>query len=147
VLPICLGTTLPSFDYAREAATTSRGDFLIRTGLVSVSFRHVGPTGTVYGIDASPEMLARAEKKLRKAGAEVVFNNGIAQALPFPDKSAGKVTIKHGPVANLDMPPMTMVFRVKDPAMLDQVKEGDKIKFNADRIDGALTVTAIQAGN
>jgi Cu/Ag efflux protein CusF len=92
-------------------------------------------------------MLARAEKKLRKAGAEVVFKNGIAQALPFPDKSAGKVTIKHGPVANLDMPPMTMVFRVKDPAMLDQVKEGDKIKFNADRIDGALTVTAIQAGN
>ena len=60
------------------------------------------------------------------------------------DKSAGKVTIKHGPLANLDMPSMTMVFRVKDPAMLDQVKEGDKIKFNADRIDGTLTVTEMQ---
>jgi Cu(I)/Ag(I) efflux system periplasmic protein CusF len=57
------------------------------------------------------------------------------------DKNAGKVTIKHGPLANLDMPSMTMVFRVKDPAMLDQVKEGDKIKFSADRIDGAITVT------
>ena len=60
------------------------------------------------------------------------------------DKNAGKVTIKHGPLSNLDMPPMTMVFRVKDPAMLDQVKEGDKIKFSADRVDGALTVTEMQ---
>jgi Cu(I)/Ag(I) efflux system periplasmic protein CusF len=63
------------------------------------------------------------------------------------DKSAGKVTIKHGPLANLDMPSMTMVFRVKDPAMLDQVKEGDKIKFNAEKIDGALTVTEMQVNN
>jgi Cu/Ag efflux protein CusF len=62
------------------------------------------------------------------------------------DKSAGKVTIKHGPLQNLDMPPMTMVFRVKDSAMLEQLKEGDKIKFSAERIDGALTVTAIQPG-
>ena len=61
------------------------------------------------------------------------------------DKGAGKVTIKHGPLQNLDMPPMTMVFRVKDPAMLDQLKEGDKIKFAADKIDGALTVTEVQA--
>jgi Cu/Ag efflux protein CusF len=60
------------------------------------------------------------------------------------DKSAGKVTIRHGPLANLDMPSMTMVFRVKDPAMLDQVKEGDKIKFSADRIDGTLMVTEMQ---
>ena len=63
------------------------------------------------------------------------------------DKSAGKVTIKHGPLANLDMPSMTMVFRVKDPAMLDQVKEGDKIKFSAEKIDGALTVTEMRVNN
>ena len=60
------------------------------------------------------------------------------------DKSAGKVTIKHGPLQNLDMPAMTMVFRVKDPATLDQLKEGDKIRFNAVKIDGALAVTDIQ---
>jgi ubiquinone/menaquinone biosynthesis C-methylase UbiE len=47
--------------------------------------RYVGPTGTVYGIDASPEMLARAEKKASKARLEVIFKNGAAQALPFPD--------------------------------------------------------------
>ncbi len=60
------------------------------------------------------------------------------------DKSASKVTIKHGPLTNLDMPPMTMVFRVKDPTLLDKIKEGDKIKFSADRVDGALTVTEVQ---
>ncbi len=60
------------------------------------------------------------------------------------DKDSGKVTIKHGPLQNLEMPAMTMVFRVKDPAMLDPLKEGDKIKFVADKIDGALTVTQIQ---
>ena len=60
------------------------------------------------------------------------------------DKDGGKLTIKHGPLVNLDMPGMTMVFRVKDPAMLSQVKEGDKIKFVADRIDGTITVTQLE---
>jgi len=56
------------------------------------------------------------------------------------DKSSGKVTIKHGPLDNLGMPAMTMVFRVKDPAMLDQMKEGDKINFVAEKVNGAFTV-------
>ena len=56
------------------------------------------------------------------------------------DKSSGKVTIKHGPLANLGMPAMTMVFRVKDPAMLDQLKEGDRINFVAEKVNGAITV-------
>ena len=60
------------------------------------------------------------------------------------DKDAGKLTIKHGPLTNLDMPGMTMVFRVKDPAMLDQVKEGDKIRFVADRVNGAITVVELK---
>jgi Cu(I)/Ag(I) efflux system periplasmic protein CusF len=60
------------------------------------------------------------------------------------DKDGGKLTIKHGPLANLDMPGMTMVFRVKDPAMLSQVKEGDKIKFVADRVNGAITVLQLE---
>ena len=60
------------------------------------------------------------------------------------DKEAGKITIKHGRLANLGMAPMTMVFQVKDPAMLEQVKAGDKVKFAAEKINGALTVTALQ---
>ncbi|MFC7299654.1 copper-binding protein [Herminiimonas aquatilis] len=56
------------------------------------------------------------------------------------NKEGGKVTIKHGPLDNLDMPGMTMIFRVQDPAMLDQIREGDKIKFVADKVDGVFVV-------
>jgi Cu/Ag efflux protein CusF len=62
------------------------------------------------------------------------------------DKAAGKVTIKHGPIKKLDMDSMTMVFRVADPAMLDTVKPGDRIEFEADRVNGAITVTKIGKG-
>lgn len=61
------------------------------------------------------------------------------------DKGAGRVTIKHGPLTTLDMPPMTMVFRVKDPAMLDQLKAGDNIRFKAEKIGGNYTVTEYQS--
>ena len=60
------------------------------------------------------------------------------------DKDQKKLTIKHGELKTLEMPSMTMVFQVKDPAMLDQVKVGDKVRFNAERVDGAITVTAIE---
>ena len=61
------------------------------------------------------------------------------------DKDAKKITIRHGPIANLDMPAMTMVFQVRDPAMLDQVKAGDKIKFLADKAGGVYTVVRIES--
>jgi Cu(I)/Ag(I) efflux system protein CusF len=60
------------------------------------------------------------------------------------DKEQGKVTLKHGPITNLDMPGMTMVFKLADPKMLDSIKEGDKVKFSADKVNGAITVTAIE---
>ena len=59
------------------------------------------------------------------------------------DKDTGKVTIKHGAIKNLDMPAMTMVFRVKDAAMLDQVKAGDRIEFSSDKVNGNFTVTKV----
>ncbi len=56
------------------------------TGTLAIAAkRQVGPTGTVCGVDASPEMVARATKKARKAGLEVIFKSGLAEALPFPD--------------------------------------------------------------
>jgi Cu(I)/Ag(I) efflux system periplasmic protein CusF len=61
------------------------------------------------------------------------------------DKDAKKITLRHGPLANLDMPAMTMVFQVQDPAMLDNVKTGDKVKFRAEKIGGAFTITQIDA--
>ncbi len=61
------------------------------------------------------------------------------------DKAAGKITLKHGPIKNLDMDFMTMVFRVADPALLDKAKAGDKVRFEADRINCAITITAMKA--
>ncbi|WOB05969.1 copper-binding protein [Piscinibacter gummiphilus] len=61
------------------------------------------------------------------------------------DKEQGKITLKHGPIPNLEMEGMTMVFRVSDAKLLDAVKQGDKVKFTADKVNGAFTVTSIQA--
>jgi Cu(I)/Ag(I) efflux system protein CusF len=60
------------------------------------------------------------------------------------DKDAKKITIKHGELKNLNMPPMTMVFRVKDPTMLDTVQSGDKISFVAEKSGGQFIVTRIE---
>lgn len=61
------------------------------------------------------------------------------------DKDARKITLRHSEIKKLDMPAMTMVFPVKDPAMLDKVKAGDKVKFKVETVGGALTVTEIES--
>lgn len=63
------------------------------------------------------------------------------------DKEAKKITLRHGPITNLDMPAMTMVFQVTDAALLDKVKVGDKVKFNAEKISGGYAVTDIGPAN
>jgi Cu/Ag efflux protein CusF len=61
------------------------------------------------------------------------------------DASAQKITVKHGPLKKFDMDePMTMVFRAQDPAMLKVVKTGDKIRFDAEKINGQFTLTKIE---
>jgi Cu(I)/Ag(I) efflux system protein CusF len=88
------------------------------------------------------------------------FLTGIASAQTAPaepaamadgevrkiDKEARKVTIRHGPLPALDMPPMTMVFGVRDAAMLEQVQVGEKVRFVAEKIEGRFVVTRIEAG-
>ena len=59
------------------------------------------------------------------------------------DEPQGKLTINHGPIKNLDMDAMTMVFRAADPAMLKGLKAGTKVKFDADRVNGQITVTKL----
>ncbi len=61
------------------------------------------------------------------------------------DVGGGKVTLKHGDIPNLDMPPMTMVFQVRNPAQLAGLKAGDKIRFSADKVNGAYTVIDLEA--
>lgn len=77
-------------DKLLQLARVAKGEFVLDVGcgtgtLAIAAKRRVGPSGAVYGIDASPEMLARAEQKARRASAEIFFRNGLAEALPFPD--------------------------------------------------------------
>jgi Cu(I)/Ag(I) efflux system periplasmic protein CusF len=61
------------------------------------------------------------------------------------DKDSKKITLKHAEIKSLDMPAMTMVFQVKDPAMLDAVKSGDKVKFSVEMVGTAMVITEISA--
>ena len=74
------------------------------------------------------------------ASAET-FTKGVVKKI---DAKAGKVTIIHEELVDLDMPAMTMVFRVADAAMLETLSEGKEIEFVADRVEGKLTVTKLQ---
>lgn len=84
---------------------------------------------------------ADAQTTQQKAAPVSTMSDGEVRRV---DKEAKKLTIRHGPIQNLDMPAMTMVFQVKDPAMLDKVNAGDKIKFSAEKIGGTFTVTEIE---
>ena len=77
--------------------------------------------------------------------------SALAQALPLAegevrrvDKAGGKISLKHGEIKNLDMPPMSMVFQVSDKALLDKVKAGDKVNFTASQVNGDYTVMSIE---
>lgn len=78
------------------------------------------------------------------------LGNALAQASSVNgevtkiDKEQSKITLKHGPIKNLDMDGMTMVFRVQGPKMLGSLKTGDKVKFEADRVNGQVTIIKMQ---
>jgi Cu(I)/Ag(I) efflux system protein CusF len=94
-------------------------------------------------------------KSMRAAGAALVAASlvtavaaqdaAINGEVKKIDEGAGKITLKHGPAKSLGMDEgMTMVYRVKDPAMLKQVKVGDKVKFEAENADSGIVVTKLQ---
>jgi Cu/Ag efflux protein CusF len=90
--------------------------------------------------DDSHRHYAKNEAK-PAAAANAAWTEGEVRKI---DKAAGKITIKHGAMPKFDMPPMTMVYRVKDKAMLDQLKPGDKIKFDGDGVGGEFTVLRLE---
>jgi Cu(I)/Ag(I) efflux system protein CusF len=75
------------------------------------------------------------------AAAQSAAVDGQVQKI---DAAQGKVTLRHAPIKNLDMDAMTMVFRVQDPAQLQGIKPGDKVKFAADRVNGQITIVKIE---
>jgi len=91
-------------------------------------------------------LVALAAAACIAAAPALADGNMVTGEVVKVDKAAGKVTLKHGPIKNLDMEGMTMVFRVAEPAMLDKVKAGDRIEFEADRVNGAITLTKIGKG-
>lgn len=84
---------------------------------------------------------AHAGHGAQKAGAAAEMVDGEIKKV---DTATGKITIRHGELKNLSMPAMTMAFRVKDPATLGQVKVGDKVKFMAEKLNGAFTVVHLE---
>ena len=76
--------------------------------------------------------------------AQVAMNDATEREVRKIDKDAKKITLKHGPIKNLDMPGMTMVFQVKDASLLDKFVAGDKIMFTAEQQQGAFVVTGAE---
>ena len=105
--------------------------------LVAV-FLAIAPAGPAFAQKPSAEHSAHHAGTQAQSAA---LSEGEVRKV---DKGAKKITIKHGPLINLDMPAMTMVFQVKDPKMIEQVKAGDKVKFSAEKLGGAFTVTKIE---
>jgi len=85
---------------------------------------------------------AKSDAMKTSSGADASMADGEVRKI---DKDAGKLTLKHGEIKSLDMPPMTMVFQIKDKAMLDGVKAGDKVRFKAVSEGGKMVVTEIQS--
>lgn len=101
--------------------------------------------GTTLGANAyaqaSPDPGKMDGMKMDQATAPMEMTDAEVRKVDLEGK---KLTLKHGEIKNLEMPGMTMLFQVKDPAMLTAVKAGDKVKFRAEKVGGAFVVTEIQ---
>ena len=102
----------------------------------------VAGTTHAAGHAGAPMGAGATKKDMPMAGADAsAMTDGEIRKV---DMAGKKVTIKHGEIKNLDMPAMSMVFQVKDPAMLEKVKTGDKVKFKAEKAGSAIVVTEIE---
>ncbi|WP_421831666.1 copper-binding protein [Limnobacter sp.] len=95
---------------------------------------------TVHVIENQQRMEAEAKAKAKAATQSEMADGEIRKI----NKNTGKITVKHGEIKSVEMPPMTMVFGVADKAMLEGLKEGDKVKFNVKQEGSNYTVTEIK---
>lgn len=105
-------------------------------------------TALLMSLSLTPGLPAWADSQhaehVKAADHTTSLTEGVVKKV---DQAQGKLTLKHGPLANLEMPGMTMIFRVQDANWLDQVKPGDTIRFLADRVNGVFTVTTLEVVN
>ena len=109
--------------------------------LIAVSAVLLGTTSAFAASHAGAPMAKDDATMAKPMPASADMADGEVRKI---DKENKKITLKHGVIKSLDMPGMTMVFGVKDIAMLDSVKPGDKIKFKAEQAGSAIVVTEIQ---
>jgi len=105
--------------------------------LIAVSILGVGLAFQAGAADSHNHSHAATSEAKPAAPAATALTDGEVRKI---DAAAGKVTIKHGAMPKFDMPPMTMAYRVKDKAMLDQLKPGDKVKFDMDSAGSEITL-------
>ncbi|HLL10959.1 MAG TPA: copper-binding protein [Rubrivivax sp.] len=89
---------------------------------------------------------ALASVALLKSGMALAQGVSTPGEVTKIDKDSGKVTLKHSEIKSLDMPAMTMAYRVRDPKLLETVAVGDRVRFVAERVDGQYTVTSLSKG-
>jgi Cu/Ag efflux protein CusF len=103
------------------------------------------PTGATAAVLQAPVAASphpdtyRADSQTASAG-----RSDTRARIESIDKTAGKVKLKHGPIPKLDMPAMTMVFRVQDPRLLDLIKEGDEVGVTVDKVGASFVITGFQ---
>jgi Cu/Ag efflux protein CusF len=92
---------------------------------------------------ASADAESRAGSGAAYSGtrAKEMYADGTVRRI---DRATGQVTLRHGPVTNLGIPAMTMIYRVREPAMLDALSVGDLVRFQADRVSGVFVITNLQ---
>lgn len=105
----------------------------------------ISATLALAAVNASAQMQMHAHGQHEATAAAQNGTAALSEGeVKKVDKDAGKLTIKHGPLNNLNMPAMTMVFKVRQPAMLSQVKAGDHVRFVAEQVNGSLAVTRLE---
>ena len=109
--------------------------------LLILTAMFTGAASAYAGSHAGAPMAAGEAKKESLAAKPTDMADGEIRKI---DKENKKITIKHGVIKNLDMPGMTMVFQVKDAALMDKIKTGDKVRFSAEQAGSAIVVTDIQ---
>lgn len=119
-----------------------RALFILALAFSSAAFAQMRDhdMGGSSGMRAMPDMQGRGGMQIGHPGSALA--EGKVRKF---DADAGKLTLRHDAIPSMNMPSMTMVYRVNDPAILDQVRTGDRVRFAMERVGGTLTVTKIEA--